>query len=75
MLDFGIAKTSTGLDGSNTKTGAMLGTPYYMSPEQAQGTRAVDARSDLLVAGRHRVSEALTGRLPFEERGARRIYS
>jgi serine/threonine-protein kinase len=65
VLDFGIAKTSTGLDGSNTKTGAMLGTPYYMSPEQAQGTRAVDARSDLwslaVIA-----FQALTGRLPFE---------
>ncbi len=65
VLDFGIAKTSTGLDGSNTKTGAMLGTPYYMSPEQAQGTRAVDARSDLwslaVIA-----FQALTGKLPFE---------
>src|SRR5580658_4404388 len=65
VLDFGIAKTTGGLDGSNTKTGAMLGTPYYMSPEQAQGTRAVDARSDLwslaVIA-----FQALTGRLPFE---------
>ncbi|MGH7268835.1 MAG: serine/threonine-protein kinase, partial [Polyangiaceae bacterium] len=65
VLDFGIAKTSTGIDGSNTKTGAMLGTPYYMSPEQAQGIRAVDARSDLwslaVIA-----FQALTGKLPFE---------
>jgi len=65
VLDFGIAKTTGGIDGSNTKTGAMLGTPYYMSPEQAQGTRAVDARSDLwslaVIA-----FQALTGRLPFE---------
>jgi serine/threonine-protein kinase len=65
VLDFGIAKTSGGIDGSNTKTGAMLGTPYYMSPEQAQGTRAVDARSDLwslaVIA-----FQALSGKLPFE---------
>ena len=48
ILDFGVAKSaSQALDGSNTKTGAMLGTPYYMSPEQAQGIKSVDARSDL----------------------------
>ena len=67
VLDFGIAKSnSTGLDGSsNTKTGAMLGTPYYMSPEQAQGIKAVDYRSDLwslaVIA-----YQCVTGRLPFE---------
>ena len=53
VLDFGIAKkNTTGLDtGNNTKTGAMLGTPYYMSPEQAQGTKGVDWRSDLWSLG------------------------
>jgi serine/threonine-protein kinase len=66
VLDFGIAKTLTNeLAGSGTKTGAMLGTPYYMSPEQAQGTKAVDLRSDLwslaVIA-----FQALTGNLPFE---------
>ena len=66
VLDFGIAKaTGTGIDGSNTKTGAMLGTPYYMSPEQAQGIKAVDARSDLWSLAVI-VFQALTGRLPFE---------
>jgi eukaryotic-like serine/threonine-protein kinase len=66
VLDFGIAKsTSSGIDGSNTKTGAMLGTPYYMSPEQAQGIKAVDARSDLWSLAVI-VFQALTGRLPFE---------
>ncbi len=66
VLDFGIAKSATSsLDGSNTKTGAMLGTPYYMSPEQAQGIKAVDHRSDLWSLGVI-VFQALTGRLPFE---------
>ncbi|HTB75367.1 MAG TPA: serine/threonine-protein kinase [Polyangiaceae bacterium] len=67
VLDFGIAKATGagGIDGSNTKTGAMLGTPYYMSPEQAQGIKAVDARSDLWSLAVI-VFQALTGRLPFE---------
>jgi eukaryotic-like serine/threonine-protein kinase len=66
VLDFGIAKaTGSGIDGSNTKTGAMLGTPYYMSPEQAQGIKAVDQRSDLWALAVI-VFQALTGRLPFE---------
>jgi serine/threonine-protein kinase len=66
VLDFGIAKaTGNEVSGSNTKTGAMLGTPYYMSPEQAQGVKAVDHRSDLWSLGVI-VFQALTGRLPFE---------
>jgi len=67
VLDFGIAKTNaTGLDtGNNTKTGAMLGTPYYMSPEQAQGIKTVDSRSDLWSLAII-VFQALTGKLPFD---------
>jgi serine/threonine-protein kinase len=67
VLDFGIAKSKSSdlLTGSNTRTGAMLGTPYYMSPEQAQGTKAVDSRSDLwslaVIA-----YQCITGKLPFE---------
>jgi serine/threonine protein kinase len=69
VLDFGIAKQHIeGLAGGNTRTGAILGTPYYMSPEQGQGTKAVDGRSDLwslaVIA-----FQALTGRLPFESDG------
>jgi len=66
VLDFGIAKaTGAGAPGTSTRTGAMLGTPYYMSPEQAQGTKAVDARSDLWSLAVI-VFEALTGQRPFE---------
>jgi serine/threonine protein kinase len=66
VLDFGIAKaTGSGAPGMSTRTGAMLGTPYYMSPEQAQGTKAVDARSDLWSLAVI-VFEALTGQRPFE---------
>ena len=67
VLDFGIAKNkNANLDiGSSTKTGAMLGTPYYMSPEQAQGNKQVDARSDLWALGVI-AFECLTGQRPFE---------
>jgi serine/threonine protein kinase len=65
VLDFGIAKTSVELASGATKTGAMLGTPYYMSPEQAQGIKAVDLRADLwslaVIA-----YECVTGARPFE---------
>jgi serine/threonine-protein kinase len=66
VLDFGIAKSNVNaLDGSGTKTGAMLGTPYYMSPEQAQGIKTVDFRSDLWSLAVI-VYQCVTGRLPFE---------
>jgi serine/threonine-protein kinase len=69
VLDFGIAKSSTlnlGPGGlSATKTGSLLGTPVYMSPEQAQGTKTVDHRTDLWALGVV-TFECLTGRLPFD---------
>jgi len=49
VLDFGIAKATGGATGSAnmmTGTGVMLGTPFYMSPEQASGKREVDHRTD-----------------------------
>ncbi len=64
VVDFGIAKHSNKLEGSSTKTGAMLGTPFFMSPEQAQGTKAVDHRSDLWSLAVI-VYQAVVGKLPF----------
>jgi serine/threonine protein kinase len=65
VLDFGIAKTGVELASGATKTGAMLGTPYYMSPEQAQGVKAVDYRSDVWSLAVI-VFECVTGHRPFE---------
>jgi serine/threonine-protein kinase len=69
ILDFGIAKQSiealsaTGGAGL-TKTGSMLGTPLYMSPEQARGLKSVDARTDIWSLGMC-LYEALTGQTPW----------
>lgn len=65
VLDFGVAKRSQADAGSNTRTGSLVGTPSYMSPEQAQGTKAVDFRSDLWALAVV-VFECVTGALPFE---------
>ncbi|MFZ5891884.1 MAG: serine/threonine protein kinase [Myxococcota bacterium] len=51
VLDFGIAKVDGQRDKSTTKTGAVLGTPLFMSPEQVRGASNVDARSDLYSLG------------------------
>ena len=65
LLDFGIAKAGDVEGMASTRTGAALGTPYYMSPEQAIGAKTLDHRTDLwslaVVA-----LEAMTGRRPFE---------
>ena len=56
ILDFGIAKVLMDVmqrseEGGLTRTGSMLGSPHYMSPEQAQGLRSIDQRSDIWSLG------------------------
>jgi serine/threonine-protein kinase len=67
VVDFGIAKFTDSKKGptSATRTGSVLGTPYYMSPEQARGLRSVDYRSDLWSVGVI-TFRCMTGHLPFE---------
>ena len=66
VLDFGIAKaTGQRFGGAETRTGVTMGTPYYMSPEQVEGKKALDHRSDLwslaVIA-----CECMTGTRPFD---------
>jgi serine/threonine-protein kinase len=65
ILDFGISKFGGNDDENNTKTGAVLGSPRYMSPEQTRSAASVDSRADLWAAGVI-LFEALTGTWPHE---------
>jgi eukaryotic-like serine/threonine-protein kinase len=64
ILDFGIAKYFQSV-GHRTARGAMVGSPWYMSPEQAKGLAQVDGRSDLYSLGVI-LYEMLSGQVPFE---------
>lgn len=67
VLDFGVAKwTAPDISESGlTRPGSVVGTPYYMSPEQIQGSREIDHRADLWALAAI-ACECLTGRRPFE---------
>jgi serine/threonine-protein kinase len=69
LLDFGIAKLMRGTEGgTKTRTGQLLGTPIYMSPEQCRGAGKVDSLSDVYSFGCI-MYEMLCGRPPFTEDG------
>jgi eukaryotic-like serine/threonine-protein kinase len=78
VLDFGIAKVTTlGENDSEaaalTKTDSMLGTPYYMAPEQVYGEKDIDARSDLWAMG-VLMYECLAGVRPTEANNLGQIF-
>jgi serine/threonine-protein kinase len=69
VLDFGVAKwNSDWVVNSVTKTGLLVGTPLYMSPEQARGTKEIDFRADLWALAVI-AFQCLTGDLPFLSEG------
>lgn len=75
VLDFGIARLSEpGTTGAQTKTGMVMGTPFYMSPEQALGSTGdkIDQRSDLYSLGMV-VYQMLTGKVAFESESWMRV--
>jgi len=66
VLDFGTAKLAAPAEGMRrTQHGVVIGTPAYMSPEQCQGTGALDHRSDIYSLG-VMLYEMLTGTVPFD---------
>lgn len=67
ILDFGVSKfAQTGGEEMNvTRAGAVVGTPYYMSPEQARGSSAIDARTDVYAMG-VLLYQATTGQVPYQ---------
>jgi len=69
LLDFGISKVApTSPEAPEmrmTRTGVVMGTPYYMAPEQARGAKEIDHRCDLYAAGSI-LYECVTGRVPFD---------
>jgi hypothetical protein len=75
ILDFGIAKLhAMAGDSLKTRTGTLMGTPIYMSPEQCLGTKEVDHRSDVYSLGII-IYEMLAGRPPFVSEGFGELLS
>lgn len=73
LTDFGVAKAQGHVE-ALTRSGSVIGTPQYMSPEQAAGRADLDGRSDLYSLGVMGYA-VLTGRLPFEGKSAPEILT
>ena len=74
VLDFGISKLKEPGTRELTSLGTVMGTPYYMAPEQITDTRNVDARADVYAIG-VMLYEALTGDVPYPEVSVVDIFS
>jgi serine/threonine protein kinase len=77
ILDFGVAKILAQPDGSNsvkTRTGSLMGTPLYMSPEQCKGAGLLDHRTDIYSLG-VMLFEMLAGRPPFNAEGVGELFA
>jgi serine/threonine-protein kinase len=76
ILDFGIAKLqrNDGVPRSRTRTGAIMGTPLYMSPEQCRDSHEIDGRSDVYALG-CLLFCMVTGRPPFDYESAGEIIA
>ncbi len=74
VADFGIARSDDDTAERLTSTGLAIGTPAYMSPEQASGEREIDARSDVYALGAV-LYEMLVGEPPFTGRTAQIIVA
>ncbi|HJL18184.1 MAG TPA: serine/threonine-protein kinase [Sandaracinaceae bacterium LLY-WYZ-13_1] len=74
LLDFGVSKSLAEHTLSITRTGVVVGTPYYMSPEQARGQGEVDHRIDVWAMG-VLLYEAVTGVLPFNAQSVEKLLT
>jgi serine/threonine protein kinase/tetratricopeptide (TPR) repeat protein len=74
VADFGVARALAGAEQGLTETGMTLGTPAYMSPEQASGERSIDGRTDIYSLGSV-LYEMLAGQPPFSGASAQAIIA